>query len=60
MIVGKSSPTPDKNKSIICYSILFDRCLHTALALTFMFMTAWVFEVRHYPTLLNEIKKTKL
>ena len=27
---------------------------------TFMFMTAWVFEVRHCPTLLNEIKVTKL
>ena len=27
---------------------------------TFMFMTAWVFEARHCPTLLNEIKKTKL
>jgi hypothetical protein len=25
-----------------------------------MFMTAWVFEPRHCPTLLNEIKKTKL
>jgi len=25
-----------------------------------MFMTAWVFEVRHCPTLPNEIKKTKL
>jgi hypothetical protein len=25
-----------------------------------MFMTAWVFEARHCPTLLNEIKKTKL
>ena len=23
-------------------------------------MTAWVFEARHCPTLLNEIKKTKL
>ena len=23
-------------------------------------MTAWVFEARHRPTLLNEIKKTKL
>jgi hypothetical protein len=31
-----------------------------ALVLTFMFMTAWVFEARHCPTLLNEIKKTKL
>jgi hypothetical protein len=27
---------------------------------TFMFMTAWAFEARHCPTLLNEIKKTKL
>jgi len=25
-----------------------------------MFMTAWAFEARHCPTLLNEIKKTKL
>jgi len=25
-----------------------------------MFMTAWVFEARHCPTLLNENKKTKL
>ena len=25
-----------------------------------MFMTAWVFEARHRPTLMNEIKKTKL
>ena len=25
-----------------------------------MFVTAWVFEALHYPTLLNEIKKTKL
>jgi hypothetical protein len=25
-----------------------------------MFMTAWVFEAHNYPTLLNEIKKTKL
>jgi hypothetical protein len=25
-----------------------------------MFMKAWVFEARHCPTLLNEIKKTKL
>ena len=25
-----------------------------------MFVTAWVFEVRHCPTLPNEIKKTKL
>jgi len=25
-----------------------------------MFMTAWVFEARHCPTLLNEFKKTKL
>jgi hypothetical protein len=25
-----------------------------------MFMTAWVFEARHCPTLLNGIKKTKL
>ena len=25
-----------------------------------MFMTAWVFEARHCPTLPNEIKKTKL
>ena len=25
-----------------------------------MFMTAWVFKARHCPTLLNEIKKTKL
>ena len=25
-----------------------------------MFMTAWVFEAHHYPTLPNEIKKTKL
>ena len=25
-----------------------------------MFMTAWGFEARHCPTLLNEIKKTKL
>ena len=25
-----------------------------------MFVTAWVFEARHCPTLLNEIKKTKL
>ncbi len=25
-----------------------------------MFMTAWVFEAHHCPTLLNEIKKTKL
>jgi hypothetical protein len=24
-----------------------------------MFMTAWVFEARHCPTFLNEIKKTK-
>jgi hypothetical protein len=31
-----------------------------ALLTTFMFMTAWVFEARHCPTLLNEIKKTKL
>src|SRR5690606_10589918 len=30
------------------------------LRTTFMFMTAWVFEARHCPTLLNEIKKTKL
>jgi hypothetical protein len=28
--------------------------------ITFMFMTDWVFEVRHCPTLPNEIKKTKL
>jgi len=27
---------------------------------TFMFVTAWVFEALHCPTLLNEIKKTKL
>jgi hypothetical protein len=27
------------------------------LLLTFVFMTAWVFEARHCPTLLNEIKK---
>jgi len=26
----------------------------------FVFVTAWVFEALHYPTLLNEIKKTKL
>jgi hypothetical protein len=26
----------------------------------FMFMTAWVFEALHCPTLLNEIKKTEL
>jgi len=25
-----------------------------------MFVTAWVFEARHCPTLPNEIKKTKL
>jgi hypothetical protein len=31
-----------------------------ALQVTFMFMTAWVFEARHCPTLPNEIKKTKL
>jgi hypothetical protein len=31
-----------------------------ALRITFMFMTAWVFEAHHGPTLLNEIKKTKL
>lgn len=31
-----------------------------ALHLTFMFMSAWVFEGRLCPTLLNEIKKTKL
>ena len=30
------------------------------LATTIVFMTAWVFEARHCPTLLNEIKKTKL
>jgi hypothetical protein len=34
--------------------------LFSALPTTFMFMTAWVFEARHCPTLLNEIKKTKL
>jgi hypothetical protein len=33
--------------------------LHRRL-LTFMFMTAWVFEARPCPTLPNEIKKTKL
>ena len=32
----------------------------SALAVTFMFMTAWVFEAHHCPTLLNEIKKTIL
>jgi len=26
----------------------------------FVFVTAWVFEALHYPTLPNEIKKTKL
>jgi hypothetical protein len=31
-----------------------------ALPATFMFMTAWDFEARLCPTLLNEIKKTKL
>ena len=31
-----------------------------ALPPTVVFMTAWVLEVRHCPTLLNEIKKTKL
>jgi hypothetical protein len=30
------------------------------LPTTAMFMTAWVFEARLCPTLLNEIKKTKL
>jgi len=33
---------------------------HQALLLTFVFMTAWVFEARLCPTLPNEIKKTKL
>jgi len=30
------------------------------LLLTFMFMTAWVFDARHCPSLRNEIKQTKL
>ena len=34
-------------------------CL-SKLLVTFVFMTAWAFEARHCPTLLNEIKKTKL
>jgi len=28
--------------------------------MTLVFVTAWVFEALHYPTLLTEIKKTKL
>jgi hypothetical protein len=41
-------------------SIVLKWNLLGALLATFMFMTAWVFEARHCPTLLNEIKKTKL
>ncbi len=41
-------------------SLRICRVSRMALALTFVFMTAWVFEARFCPTLLNKIKKTKL
>jgi hypothetical protein len=41
-------------------SDFFKFFLKGELPTTFMFMTAWVFEARLCPTLLNEIKKTKL
>jgi hypothetical protein len=34
--------------------------VRAAWCITFMFMTAWVFEAHHCPALPNEIKKTKL
>ena len=45
---------------IISFIVLGCQVFLTALQATFMFMTAWAFEARLCPTLLNEIKKTKL
>jgi hypothetical protein len=39
---------------------LSQRVLDGECATTFMFLTAWVFEAHHCPTLLNENTKTKL
>ncbi len=39
---------------------IFCICAAAAWATTLVFMTAWAFEAHRCPTLLNEIKKTKL